>query len=150
MGANGSKGKGLLEDPNKRNYRTNNEVFQISDNIVVIEAKNRNARVKPPEESHTANRVYVVVNKPATNIIGQNDPFAGKLKSIAVYGSDCKKLYEIHVDHIHGGMQEHYHPWENGHPVKVGSGKNACNAAYLLTEEMKQLLQKVKNKVPHV
>ena len=149
MGGNGSKGKGLLEDPDNRNYRTN-EVFQISDNIVVVEAKNKNARVKLPEESHTPNRVYVTVNKPATDKIGQKDPYAGKLKSIAVYGSDCKKLYENHVDHTHGGMPEHYHPWENGHPIKAGTGKNAHNAAFPLTAEMKQLLQQVKYKVPHV
>lgn len=149
MGANGSKGKGLLEDPEMRDYRTN-EIFQISDNIVVVEAKNKNAKVKLPEESHTPNRVYVAVNKPATDKIGQNDPYAGKLKSIAVCGSNCKKLYEIHVDHTHGGMPEHYHPWENGHPVKAGRGKNAHNVAYPLTAEMKQLLQQVKNKVPHV
>ncbi len=149
MGANGSKGKGLLENPETRDYRTN-EIFQISENIVVVEAKNKNAKVKLPEESHTPNRVYVAVNKPATDKIGQSDPYAGKLKSIAVYGSDCKKLYEIHVDHTHGGMPEHYHPWENGHPVKTGTGKNAHNVAYPLTAEMKQLLQQVKNKVPHV
>ena len=149
MGGNGSKGKGLLEDPDNRDYRTN-EIFKISDNIVVVEAKNQNAKVKLPEESHTPNRVYVAVNKPATDKIGKNDPYAGKLKSIAVYGSDCKKLYEIHVDHTHGGMPEHYHPWENGHPVKAGTGKNARNAAYPLTAEMKRLLQQVKSKVPHV
>ena len=149
MGANGSKGKGFLDNPDNRNYSTN-EIFQISDNIVVVEAKNKNARVKLPEESHTPNRVYVAVNKPATDKIGKNDPYAGKLKSIAVYGSDCKKLYEIHVDHAHGGMPEHYHPWKNGHPMKTGTGKNAHNAAFPLTAEMKQLLQQVKSKVPHV
>ena len=89
-------------------------------------------------------------NKPATDKIWKNDPYAGKLKSIAVYDSDCKKLYEIHVDHTHGGMPEHYHPWENGHPVKAGTGKNAHNAAFPLTAEMKQLLKQVKSKVPHV
>jgi hypothetical protein len=149
MGANGSKGKGILEDPDMRNYREN-EILKISNNIVVIEAKNKNAKVKLPEESHTPNRIYVAINKPATDKIGKNDSYAGKLKSIAVYGSDCKKLYEIHVDHMHGGMPEHYHIWENGHPVKAGMGKNAHNAAYPLTVGMKQLLQQVKSKVPHV
>lgn len=149
MGANGKKSKKQLENPKDRAYRTN-EVLKISDNIVVVEAKNKNARVKLPEESHTPNRVYVAINKPATDKIGQKDPYAGKLKSIAVYDGECKKLYEIHVDHTHDGMPEHYHPWENGHPVKAGMGKNAHNVAYPLTTEMKRLLQQVKNKVPHV
>ena len=149
MGANGSNGKGLLEDPDKRNYTTNT-AFDISDNIKVVEAKDKNAKVKLPEESHTPNHIYVAINKPATDKIGKNDPYAGKLKSIAVYGSDCKKLYEIHVDHSHNGMSVHYHPWENGHPVKAGTGKNAHNVAYPLTSEMKKILEQVKSKVPHV
>lgn len=147
MGANGSKGKGLLEDPRNRNYHT---ALDISDNIKVVEANNKNANVKLPEESHTPNRIYVAINKPATDKKGQKDPYAGKLKSIAVYGSDCKKLFEIHVDHTHNGLAIHYHPWENGHPVKNGTGKNAHNIAFPLTSEMKKLLEQVKSKVPHV
>lgn len=149
MGANGSKASGILEYPEQRNYETN-IALHISDNIKVIEAKNKNAKVKLPEESHTPNRIYVAINKPATDKIGKNDPYAGKLKSIAVYGSDCKKLFEIHVDHSHNGMSEHYHPWENGRPLKSGKGKNSPNAAFQLTSEMKKILQIVKNKVPHV
>ena len=147
MGANGSKGKGLLEDPKNRNYHT---VLEISNNIVVVEANNKKANVKLPEESHTPNHIYVVINKPATDTKGQNDPYAGKLKSLAVYGNDCKKLFEIHVDHSHNGLPVHYHPWENGHPVKCGIGKNAHNKALQLTSEMNKLLDFVKNKVPHV
>lgn len=147
MGANGSKGKGLLEEPSGRNYRT---VLDISDNIKVLEPKNKNANVKLPEESHTPNRVYVVINKPATDKIGLNAPYAGKLKSIAVYGDDCKKLFEIHVDHSHNGLPVHYHPWEDGHPVKAGTGKNSPNVAYPPTVEIIQLLEQVKKKVPHV
>lgn len=146
MGANGSKGKGLLEDPSTRNYHT---ALDISDNIKVIEANNSKAKVKPPEESHTPNRIYVAINKPATDKIGKKDPYAGKLKSIAVYGSDCKKLFEIHVDHAHNGLTEHYHPWKDGHPVKAGTGKNSPNVAYPLTQEMKKLLNQVKIEVPH-
>ena len=149
MGANGSKGSGRLENPDSREYKTNT-AFKISDNIIVVEAKNKNAKVKLPEESHTPNRVYVAINKAATDRIGTKDPYAGKLKSIAVYGGDCMKIYEIHVDHSHNGMPEHYHPWENGHPKKTGSGKNAHNVAYPLTEEMKNLLIHVKKFVPHV
>ena len=77
-------------------------------------------------------------------------PYAGKLKSVAVYGNDCKKLYEIHVDHTHDGLSIHYHPWENGRPVKSGKGENSPNAAYELTSEMEKLLNNIKKKVPHV
>lgn len=147
MGANGSKAKGVLEDVKSRNYHT---ALDISDNIKVIEANNKKANVKLPEESHTPNRIYVAINKPATDKKGQSDPFAGKLKSVAVYGDDCKKLFEIHIDHTHNGMPIHYHPWENGRPVKAGTGKNSPNAAYPLTESMIKLLDKIKKKVPHV
>lgn len=147
MGANGSKARGDLEDVSKRQYHTEHE---ISANIKVIEANQKNAMVKLPEESHTPNRVYVAINKPVTEGKWKNDPYAGKLKSIAVYGSDCKKLYEIHVDHTHNGLSIHYHPWENGRPVKAGTGKNSPNVAYELTSEMKNLLERIKKEVPHV
>lgn len=146
MGANGSKARGILETPAGRTYHT---VISITDNIKVIESNNKNLNVKLPEESHTTNRIYVVVNKPATDNKGKNDPYAGKLKSIGVYGSDCKKLFEIHVDHAHDGMTIHYHPWENGHPVKTGNGKNSPNVAHPLTPDMKKLLEIIKKKVPH-
>lgn len=147
MGANGSKASGALDDPKNWTYHTE---FEISDNIKVTEANNKNTNVKLPEESRTPNRIYVAINKPATDKMGQNDPFAGKLKSVAIYGSDCKKLFEIHVDHTHNGMPSHYHPWENGRPVKAGTGKNSPNAAYPLTSDMIKLLDQIKKKVPHV
>ena len=146
MGANGSKASGILEDSKNRTYHT---VIEIADNIKVIESNNKDLNVKLPEESHTPNRIYVAINKPATDKKGLNDPYAGKLKSIAVYGDDCKKLFEIHVDHSHNGMSVHYHPWENGHPVKVGNGKHSPNIALPLTAEMKKLLETIKKKVPY-
>jgi len=146
MGANGSKASGILENPAGRTYHT---VISITDNIKVVESNNKNANVKLPEESHTPNRIYVVINKPASDKKGKGDPHAGKLKSIAVYGPDCKKLYEIHVDHTHNGMTIHFHPWENGRPVKVGTGKNSPNKAFPLTPEMKKILEIVKKKVPY-
>lgn len=146
MGANGSKASGALETAAGRTYHT---VISITDNIKVVESNNKNANVKLPEESHTPNRIYVVINKPATGSKGKNDPHAGKLKSIGVYGPDCKKLYEIHVDHKHDGMSIHFHPWENGHPERTGIGKNAKNKAFPLTPEMKKLLDNIKKKVPY-
>jgi len=146
MGANGSKASGSLETSEGRTYHT---VISISDNIKVIEPNNKNANVKLPEESHTPNRIYVAINKPATDKKGQNDPNAGKLKSIGVYGPDCKKLFEIHVDHTHNGLSVHFHPWENGRPFKEGAGRNAPNKAFPLTSEMKKLWEIVKKKVPY-
>mgnify|MGYP004457512325 FL=1 len=46
-------------------------------------------------------------------------------------------------------MKIHFHPWENGHPVKSGAGKNAKNKAFPLTPEMKKLLVIIKKKVPY-
>lgn len=149
MGGNGSKGRGDLENPEKREYRTN-VAFEITDNIKVIESKNSNAKVKLPEESHTPNRVYVAINKNTSVQFTNSDPFAGKLKSIAVYGDDCLKKFEIHVDHKHDGLQEHYHPWIEGKPQKAGKGKHSHNVAYPLRPEMKELLEFIKTKVPHV
>lgn len=146
MGANGSKASGALETPEGRTYHT---VISISDNIKVIESNNKKANVKLPEESHTPGRIYVAINKPATSNKGGNDPHAGKLKSIGVYGQDCKKLYEIHVDHVHNGLTVHFHPWKNGHPIKTGLGKNAPNQAFPLAPEMNKLLEIVKKKVPY-
>ena len=146
MGANGSKASGALETDEGKTYET---VLEISENIKVLEPRNKNLNIKLPEESHTPNRVYVVINKPVSGEKGKNDPYAGKLKSIGVYGPDCKKLYEIHVDHVHDGLQIHYHPWENGHPVRKGTGKNSPNVAYELNSEMKNLLETIKKQVPY-
>jgi len=146
MGANGSKASGILETPAGRIYHT---VISITDNIKVIGPNNKDLNVKLPEESHTPNRIYVAINKPATDKKGLNDPYAGKLKSIAVYGDNGKKLFEIHVDHTHNGMSVHYHPWENGHPTKGGTGKHSQNVAYALTPDMINLLEIIKKKVPH-
>lgn len=145
MGANGSKASGSLEHEAGRNWTT---VLSIGDNIKVLERKDSKANVKLPEESHSPNRIYVVINKPPQGEKGKKDPYAGKLKSIGVYGPDCKKLYEIHVDHVHDGLNVHYHPWKNGGPVRKGIGKNSPNMAYALTKDMENLLNTIKQYVP--
>lgn len=147
MGANGSKASGRLENEEGREYHT---VLSISDNIKVLEKKDSNKNVKLPEESHTPNRIYVVINKPPSENKWSDEPTAGKLKSIAVYGDDCKKLYEIHVDHVHDGMSIHYHPWKDGKPQQKGRGKKSPNIALPLSPEMNNLLNQVKKYVPHV
>lgn len=145
MGGNGSKGEGFLEDEATREYKT---IHEIEENIKVVIVKSLKARVKLPEESHTPNRIYVTVNR-SNNAKDANSISYGKLKGIAVYGNDCKKLYEIHVDHKHAGMPIHYHPWIDGKPKHVGNGKHADTVAYPLTEEMTNLLNKVLYKIPY-
>ena len=146
MGGNGTGSNGLLETEESRHYKG---VLQIGNNIVVLEPKDSKLNIKLPEESHTPNRIYVAINKPPKGDKGLKDPYAGKLKSIGIYGSDCKKLYEIHVDHSHNGMKTHYHTWENGHPIKAGNGKHAHNVAHSLTPQMISLLNLIKQYVPY-
>lgn len=57
------------------------------------------------------------------------------IKEIARYDDDGKKLWAIHTLDHHG-LSPHYHTWTDGKP---------STDAYPLTQEMKQLLKKVKN-----
>lgn len=76
-----------------------------------------------PEESHTPNRIYATFEKDGSDV-----------KAIARYGSDGKKIFEIHtVDHY--GIHPHYHLWGDGTQQKDG---------FPLTSEMKMLLDKVR------
>ena len=120
MGGNGSAGKGTTNTEEGRDYKT---VYSIGDNIKVLEPKNPRKGIKLPEESHTPNRIYATFYK-----------YGHDVKAIAVYGDDCKKLYEIHtVDHKGLGM--HYHVWKDGKPVEVHS----------ITPQMQALLDKIRN-----
>lgn len=85
----------------------------------VIELKDPKANHKAPEESHSPNSVYVMFNKDGKGI-----------KSISKYGSDCKKVFEIHTV-PHKGLSPHYHEWSNGRP---GDAKP-------LTPEMERMLK---------
>jgi hypothetical protein len=120
MGANGSAEKGTTNTEEGREYKT---VYSIGENIKVLEPKDPKKGIKLPEESHTPNRIYATFYKNGHDV-----------KAIAVYGDDCKKLYEIHtVDHK--GLGAHYHVWENGKPIEVHS----------ITPQMQALLDKVRN-----
>lgn len=59
-----------------------------------------------PEESHSPNAVYVMMF-----------PKGNGVKSIAIYGPDCKKIAEIHNEDHHG-LGPHYHKWNGGGPGK--------------------------------
>ena len=122
MGANGSYSKGDTNYESGREYKT---VYEIDDNIKIIELKNKGRGIKLPEESHTPGRVYAIIKRDGSDI-----------KSIAIYGPDAKKRYEIHTDD-HYGLKPHWHPWRNGRPIE--------DAAYLLDEEKKRILYKIRN-----
>lgn len=115
MGGNGSYANGSTATEEGRNWKT---VLTLTNGAKVIELKNPKANHKAPEESHSPNAVYVMFNKNGNGI-----------KSISKYGSDGKKVFEIHtVDHK--GLGCHYHPWSGGRP----------GAATPLTTSMKNLL----------
>lgn len=121
MGANGSHASGVLKTEEGRAYKT---LFKIGDNIVYLSQKNPKKEGKLPEESHTPNRIYVSFKADGKDV-----------KAIAKYGSDGKKLWEIHTLN-HKGIQPHYHVWKNGAPSEDG---------FALNGEMSKLLKKVRN-----
>lgn len=107
MGGNGSKAAGLLEVESNRRYK---EIEVLENGVKVIAFKDSKTPTKMPEESHSPIAIYAMMFKKGNG-----------LKSISVYGSDCKKKYEIHNED-HEGMGVHYHIWKNGalvsrHPI---------------------------------
>lgn len=119
MGANGSFASGSTNSELGRSYRT---IGTIGD-IQVVSPKNRNAGIKLPEESHTPGRIYATFYRDGHDV-----------KAIAKYGSDGKKLWELHtIDHH--GLGPHYHEWRNGRPINDNP----------LTNEMRELLNNVRN-----
>ncbi len=122
MGGRGSFSSGVLESEEGRTYET---VYKIGENIVVLERKNKKLGVKLPEESHTPSRVYVAVERDGSDI-----------KSFAKYSSDGLKIWEVHLADHHG-LHPHYHPWQDGKPVK--------DDVRPLTLEMKNLLYRIRN-----
>ncbi len=89
-----------------------------------MEKKNQKDSHSLPEESHSPNRVYAEIREDGKDV--------GK---IAKYGSDGKKVWEIHTT-PHHNLKDHYHEWENGKPV--GEPKP-------LTNEMQAVLRRVRD-----
>lgn len=119
MGANGSFAMGTTKSELGRKYKTIGEIGSVQ----IVTPKNRQAGIKLPEESHSANRTYATFYRDGHDV-----------KAIAKYGNDGKKLWEIHtVDHKNLGP--HYHEWKNGRPV---SDKP-------LTKEMYEILNRIRN-----
>lgn len=118
MGGNGSFANGSTATEEGRRWKT---IAILPNGAKVIELKNPKSNHKAPEESHTPDSTYVMFNKDGNGI-----------KSISKYGSDGKKIFEIHtVDHK--GMGAHYHKWKNGRP----------GDAARLTNAMKKLLDDI-------
>ena len=121
MGGNGSFLSRSTDTEAERDYVT---VYSLDENIKIIEQKNHNASLKPPQESHTANRIYAMFYKDGHDV-----------KEVAVYGSDGQKLYAIHTQK-HYGLCPHYHPWKDGQPID--------DEAYALTSDMQILLDRIR------
>lgn len=102
MGANGSKSLGTTETEEGRRWKT---IEELPNGVKIIEFKNKKTPTKLPEESHTPNAIYGMMFKKGNG-----------LKSIAIYGSDCKKILEIHNEDHHG-TGPHYHLWKDGEPI---------------------------------
>jgi len=120
MGGNGSFASGSTNSEVGRAYKT----IAVIGEIQVIQKKNPKDSNKLPEESHTPNRIYATIRKDGKDV-----------GSIAKYGPDGKKIWEIHTG-SHDGISPHYHKWNNGQQEKT---------AHHLTEIMKEILEKVRN-----
>ena len=122
MGANGSFANGSTALEKDRRWKT---ILVLKDGTKIIELKNKKGAVKLPEESHSPNSTYAIFNKDGKGV-----------KAIAKYGSDGKKIWEIHTTN-HKGLGAHYHKWKGGKPLD--------EEPHPLTPAMKKLLDNVSN-----
>lgn len=130
MGANGSHASGSTNSDAGRNWKN---VGVVGD-VQIIQKKNPKVSNKLPEESHTPNRTYAIFEKDGNDV-----------KAIAKYGSDGKKIWEIHTTD-HDSIREHYHLWKDGKPEQeAGPNGKPRNKAYPLTPEMEKLFRKIRN-----
>ena len=120
MGANGSFANGSTALEKDRRWKT---ILVLKDGTKIIELKNKKGAVKLPEESHSPNSTYAIFNKDGKGV-----------KAIAKYGSDGKKIWEIHTTD-HKGLGPHYHKWKDGKPLD--------EEPHPLTPAMKKLLKNV-------
>jgi hypothetical protein len=104
MGANGDKAAGKLETEEGLRWKT---IEVLNNEAKVIELKDSRKPGKMPEESRHPNSIYVMMNKNGEGV-----------KSVSVYGNDCKKIVEIHTA-PHKKIGVHYHDWKDGRPVSV-------------------------------
>ena len=129
MGANGSHANGSLESELGRNWKTTGTVGDIQ----IVQKKNTSESVKLPEESHTPNRLYAIFNKKGNDV-----------QAIAKYGPDGKKIWEIHTNN-HNGIQPHYHPCKDGHPIQtINKNGKPESETYELDGKKIKILAKVR------
>lgn len=124
MGANGSFASGSTNSESGRRWHT---LFVSNKKVKYIELKNKKDSIKLPEESHSPNSIYAIFNKPDKN-------GSVTLKAFAIYGSDGKKLIEVHTTN-HKQLGAHYHEWKDGHPLPPKS----------LTPELQTMLNNIIN-----
>lgn len=124
MGANGSKAAGITETEEGRRWKT---IEVLGNGVKVIDFKAQNTPGKMPEESHSPNAVYAMMNKDGKG-----------LKCIAIYGDDCKKIVEIHTND-HKGLGVHYHDWKDGRPISNHPLSDSHNWERLLIETLSYL-----------
>ena len=123
MGANGSRGKGLLDSELGRNWETEKTIGEIH----VVKLKDQKKSNKLPEESHTADRIYALFEKDGSDV-----------KAIAKYDSNGKKVWEIHTTDLKG-LGAHFHLWKDGMPIK---GSETSLAGH---PDLQAILTKVRN-----
>lgn len=124
MGSNGSFSGGLIRDEQSLRWKT---IKVLQNGVKIIEFKKSNMPMKMPEESHSPNTTYAMVNKDGKGI-----------KSISRYGSDGKKIFEIHTAD-HKGLGAHYHVWKDGKPVEIRPLSDSPGKMKLLKDVIKNL-----------
>ncbi len=131
MGGNGSFASGATNSELGRKWYA---VDTYSD-IQIVQLKDKKRSNKLPEESHTPNRIYAVFERDGRDI-----------KAIAKYGSDGKKMWEIHTAD-HDGLGAHFHNWENGRPERSWNMEKGRmrNVVHKLTPQMKKMLLNLRN-----
>ena len=125
MGGNGSFSRHAADCEDGRQWKT----VATCGKIQIIERKDRSKSNAMPVESHTPGRIYAMFRKDGKDV-----------GSIAQYGRDGQKIWELHTgDHHFGAL--HYHKWED-----KGNGNRGENKqAYELTKSMKKLLRQLRN-----
>ena len=125
MGGNGSFIRQSTECEDGRQWKT----IATCGKIQILQLKNNSLGDKLPEESHTPGRIYAMFRKDGKDV-----------GSIAQYGRNGQKIWELHTSDHHYGAP-HYHKWED-----KGNGNRGENKqAYELTKRMKKLLRKIRN-----
>ncbi len=125
MGGNGSFIRRDTDCEDGRKWKT----IASCGKIQILQYKNAKISNKLPEESHTPGRIYATFRKDGKDV-----------GSIAQYGKDGKKIWEIHTSDHHFG-DVHYHKW-----VDLADGKRGQeHDAHKLTKQMKRILRQVRN-----